>query len=145
MLLGLLGRSPRDGYVRLYLTTELRDYLEVREEDTLFAKSLETPENPIGGTALWVRGQANVEVTRRAAEDSDIQFLTGEITARYFSLSAASGTSTGGSGGGGIKSVPPVESCVPALCMPPIPPPDPPGHTAVCTLSTTCGGKVVLT
>jgi hypothetical protein len=145
MLLGMLGRSSREGFLRLYLTTELKDYVEIDDSEVLLTRSLMTPENPLGGTAVWVRADANIEVTRRASEDSEEAFLTGEITARFFSLAAASGTTgTGGGGGGGIKSVPPVESCVPSLCMPPPPPPDPPGTTAVCTLSTKCGGKVVV-
>jgi hypothetical protein len=138
MLMGLIGRSSKDGYVRLYLTTELKDYVEVRDSDVLLTKSLQTPENPLGGSAIWVDANANVEVTRRARKVSEEDFLTGEITARYFSLSAASGPRLGGGGGGGgIKSIPPVESCVPSLCQPP-PVPDPPGTTAVCTLSTGC-------
>ena len=141
MFVGLVGASPNENFVRLYLSTELKDFLEFRQSDVLFSKSLETPENPLGGTAVWIRGDASVEVTRRAPEDTENEFLTGQITARYLRVSAASvgsGTGAGGGGGaGGLKSVPPVESCVPALCLPP-PTPDPPGTTAVCTLSTRC-------
>lgn len=145
MLVGLVGASPKDDFVRLYFSTELKDFLEIRKSDVLLSRSLVTPENPLGGTALWVLGEASVEVTRRAPEGAEEEFLTGQITARYLRASAASGPSSAskGAGGGGLKSVPPVESCIPALCMPPIPPADPPGNTAVCTLSTRCSGEFV--
>jgi hypothetical protein len=155
MLIGLVGASSQEGFSRLYLSTNLSDYVEISEEDVLWSKSLQTPENPLGGTAIWVRADANLTVIRRvAAERGQVsaesppaaeaaeRFLTGSITARFFTGASASvsssgrfSTGTGGGGGGGLKSVPPVESCVPSLCLPP---PDPPGRTAVCTLATNC-------
>jgi hypothetical protein len=158
MFVGLLGPGGRDGYSRLYFSTELKDYFDVRTEDVLLTKSLKTPENPLGGTAIWIRANAELEITRRASEDAEQtreaqpakaakkgketseRFLTGQITARFLQGATASGIQIGGVnvGGGGLKSVPPVESCVPALCSPPPPPPNPPGHTAVCTLATRC-------
>jgi hypothetical protein len=140
MFVGLLGAGGQQGYWRLYFTTELKDFLEIREEDILLSKSLRTQENPLGGTALWVRADAEIQVTRRSSREREAEFLTGRITAAFLQGAAASGFSLGGLqvGGAGIKSIPPVESCVPALCLPPPPPPDPPGTTAVCTLSTKC-------
>ncbi len=154
MFVGLLGAGARDGYSRLYFSTELKDYFDVRTEDVLLTKSLKTPENPLGGTAIWIRADADVEITRRASSEANQtnevdeanepvareRFLTGRITAQFLQGATASGIQIGGVnvGGGGLKSVPPVESCVPALCSPPPPPPNPPGHTAVCTLATRC-------
>jgi hypothetical protein len=146
MFIGLLGSGARDGYARLYFSTELKDYLDVRDDDVLLTRSLKSPENPLGGTAIWVRAAADLEVTRRASEEAEQGFLTGEITARFLQGATASGVAIGGVrvGGGGLKSVPPVESCVPALCLPPPPPPPPPGNTAVCTLATNCGVPLVV-
>lgn len=141
MFVGLLGPSARDGYWRLYFSTELKDFVDVAEGDVLYAKSLRTPENPLGGTALWVRAEADLDITRRTYEDADQKFLTGSISARFLQSASAGGVYLGRlriDGGGGIKSIPPVESCVPSLCMPDPPPPDPPGTTAVCTLATNC-------
>lgn len=159
MLVGLLGASSRKGYSRLYLSLNLSDYIEIPEGDVLWAKSLQTPENPLGGSAVWVHADSELVVIRRAAAPppptevvatagATERFLTGSITARFFTGASASSAAPGifaaggggGGGGGGLKSVPPVESCVPSLCLPPPPPPDPPGHTAVCTLSTRCSG-----
>ena len=138
MFVGLLGASAQEGCWRLYFSTELKDFLEFREEDILLSKSLKTEENPLGGTALWVRAEADVQVTRRPSRETEAEFLTGRIAANFLQGAAASGFSLAGSqvGGAGIKSIPPVESCVPALCLPPPPPPDP--VTFVCTLATNC-------
>jgi hypothetical protein len=140
MFVGLLGPANQEGYWRLYFSTELKDYLEVRDDDILLSKSLKTPENPLGGTAVWIKADADIQVTRRASEEAAAEFLTGRISANFLQSAAVSGISIGNQqiGPGGIKSIPPVESCVPALCLPPPPPPDPPGTTAVCTLSTKC-------
>lgn len=140
MFVGLLGASAKQGYWRLYFSTELKDFLEVRRDDILLSRSLKSGENPLGGTAIWVRAEADLQINRRASQDKEAEFLTGDITARFLQGASASGFSMGGLqiGGGGIKSIPPVESCVPALCLPPPPPPDPPGTTAVCTLATSC-------
>jgi hypothetical protein len=139
MFVGLLGASAQDGHWRLYLSTGLKAYLEVPEEDVLLTRSLKSPENPLGGTAVWIRADAQLHVTRRASDKADREFLTGEITARFLQGATASGLSVGGMqvGAGGLKSVPPVESCVPSLCLPTPVPPEP-GDTAVCTLSTNC-------
>lgn len=140
MLVGVLGASTRDGYYRLYFSIELRDYLEVRADDVLLTRSLKTPENPLGGTAVWVRADADLDITRRAAQEAEQELLTGRITARFLQGATPSGLSASGRRVpiDGLKSVPPVQSCIPALCLPPPPPPDPPGDTAVCTLSTRC-------
>lgn len=141
MFVGLLGASAQEGYWRLYFSTDVKDYIEIRDEDILLSKSLKTEENPLGGTAVWIRSGADLEVNRLStSETGDADFLTGRITARFLQGAGPSGFAVGGVfvGGGGIKSVPPVESCVPSLCYPPPPPPDPPGTTPVCTLATNC-------
>lgn len=136
MLVGLLGPGAQDDYCRLYYSTELRDFLDIRKEDVLLSRSLRTPENPLGGTAIWVRAEAEISISRRNHDGAEERFLTGQITAQFLQGATASGLAMGGRVfGGGLKSVPPVESCVPALCMPA---PDPPGTSAVCTLSTSC-------
>ncbi|HEV2897404.1 MAG TPA: hypothetical protein VGX71_06090 [Pseudaminobacter sp.] len=140
MFVGLLGMGARDGLWRIYASTDVKDYIEVRDEDVLMVRSLKTGENPLGGSAVWLRADADVKVTRQAPAGSGEEFLTGGITARFLKGAAPGGIGVG-SGTvviGGIKSIPPVESCVPALCLPPPPPPDPPGTTAVCTLATNC-------
>jgi hypothetical protein len=139
MLVGVLGVSDRDGYCRLYFSIEMRDYLEIRADDVLLTRSLKTPENPIGGTAVWIRADADLEVARRTADDAEQEFLNGRITARFLAGATPSGVSAGRRIAiGGLKSVPPVQSCIPALCLPGPPPPPQPGDTAVCTLSARC-------
>jgi hypothetical protein len=134
-----LGASLQKGYWRLYFSAELKDFIEIREQDILLSKSLKTEQNPLGGTALWVRAAADVQVTRRPLRTTETEFLTGHITARFLHGASPGGFAIGGQiAVGGIKSIPPVESCVPALCLPDPPPPDPPGTTAVCTLATNC-------
>lgn len=139
MFVGLLGTGAEEGYWRLYFSTDLKDYVEIRDEDILLTKSLKTVENPLGGTAVWIRSEADLQVKRRStAETGGADFLTGRITARFLQGAAPGGFTSGGVFVGGVRSIPPVESCVPSLCQPPVPPPDPPGTTAVCTLATNC-------
>ena len=141
MFVGLFGAGAQEGYWRLYYSTELKDFLEVREEDILLTRSLKTEENPLGGTALWVQAEADIQVTRRSSRETEAEFLTGHITANFLQGATASGFSLAGLqvGVAGIKSIPPVESCVPALCLP-SPPPAPDGGPVsfVCTLATNC-------
>src|ERR1700736_1812143 len=60
LLAGLLGRSDRTGYVRLYLTPLLNEYVEISEKDVLHHQKIPPALNPLGGTLVWIRREANL-------------------------------------------------------------------------------------
>ncbi len=54
ILTGFLGRSVRDGYWRVYLSSRLDDYVEVAADDILESAPAAADE-PMAGTIVWVR------------------------------------------------------------------------------------------
>jgi hypothetical protein len=53
---GLLGNSPKDGYWRLYLTSELDDYVEFAEEDVLHSEPMPKEQPPVVPTrSSWAK------------------------------------------------------------------------------------------
>jgi hypothetical protein len=94
--LGFLGRSDQQGYWRLYLGPELRDFIEVREADIKHSQSLESDSNPLGGTILWLsRGATVKRVTMdRAASQSD--FLQGALMRTFLPGTGLGGVAPGG-------------------------------------------------
>jgi len=83
LLAGFLGKSNRAGYVRLYLTLLLNEYLEISEKDVLHHQPFAPALNPLGGTLVWIRREANLLHTRTATQQVQAQFLQGSITARF--------------------------------------------------------------
>ncbi|MEM9023764.1 MAG: hypothetical protein AAGB22_08475 [Bacteroidota bacterium] len=80
LLYGWLGKSTRKGYVRLYDDIDLRVYVEFSEAEVHLTKSLQTTENPLGGTLVWLSADAKVITTGQ--EKTDIQersFLQGDF------------------------------------------------------------------
>jgi|SRR5215216_1556876 len=59
---GLLGKSPRRGYWRLYLDSELTRSLEFKEEDILAAITIPKEQSQLGleGTKLWLKRDATI-------------------------------------------------------------------------------------
>ena len=79
---GLLGKSPKDGYRRLYFTTEFNEYAEFREADVLHREPMGKELPPFVGlesTRLWVK--PNAQVTHTLIESRQVQasFLRGDI------------------------------------------------------------------
>ena len=142
MLFGFLGKSSREGYWRLYLTPELNEYVEFQEEDVLHTQSFATPENPLGGKAVWVKRETNLLRTSTKSREAQAEFLQGDIAA-----SLLAGTTRGRlSGVGGIPRFTPniflrdptlfhADTCVLSPCI---------SKYAVCTNpgQTTCDPAV---
>ena len=86
---GYLKRSPdhqTSRIWRLYLTLDFDDYIEINETtDLLGSVSLETPQNPVGGTIVWVKRSAILR--RVGAESRQVQadFLRGELATEFLS------------------------------------------------------------
>jgi hypothetical protein len=79
VLAGFLGKSTRRGYWRLYLTPTLNEYVEFAEDDVVHSHSLETDENRLGGTVVWVRREANLVQTCSVSREAQADFLQGNI------------------------------------------------------------------
>jgi len=99
MLVGLIGKSGRTGFGRLYLTPELNSYVEFREEDVVHSQSLAPAENPLGGTAVWVKRDATLTHTSTVSRSAETEFLTGEITAALMAGRGAAGPFAWGAAG----------------------------------------------
>lgn len=113
VLTGLLGRSARDGYWRLYFTAELSEYTEVREEDVLHHESMGKEHPPFVGlesTKLWIKRDAEVMNTRLGSP-SQVQasFLASDIGP---DLTVEAGTAAGplGAVAAGVPLIVPTES-----------------------------------
>jgi hypothetical protein len=76
---GFLGKSSRSDSVRLYLTPRLNDYFDIREVDVVHTQSLETELNPLGGTMIWVKREAELLHTRTETLDIQTEFISGDI------------------------------------------------------------------
>jgi hypothetical protein len=79
VLAGFLGESSREGHWRLYLTPQLDHYVEIPRDAILHTISLESKDNPIGGTVVWVRREANLVYTKTASREAQADFFQGSI------------------------------------------------------------------
>jgi hypothetical protein len=88
-LVGYVGKSPDPKSLRLYMSLDLHDYLEIRESDILDQKIL-GGEKDAPRTTIWVKGTAQVkEVQILTLLEAQARFLSGSITDQY--LHAARG------------------------------------------------------
>jgi hypothetical protein len=83
--LGIIGKSHREGHVRLYTTPQLDQFLDVREEDIVHSEQLASQSNVFQGTALWIKPEAVVTTTRTSLQRSAGDFLSGDIVQGYLS------------------------------------------------------------
>jgi hypothetical protein len=84
-LLGLLGRSAKEGYWRLYFSTKLNRYAEFKEEDVLHSVKVPRALPPFLGmeaTRVWIRADAEIEYTRTESRKVRASGLQGSLAAR---------------------------------------------------------------
>jgi hypothetical protein len=93
MYVGLLGKSSKKGYWRLYTSPQLTDFIEVREEDILHAEQMEGDGALLRGTAAWINADARLTRTRVGADQAQTDFLSGDIARGHLA-----GTQGGGLG-----------------------------------------------
>jgi hypothetical protein len=82
-LLGYFGGAAGERTVKIYASLEdLSVHYEVGEADILHVEAADASELPHGGSAIWLKGDAQVQrcVTRR--ESTQARFLAGRIAAR---------------------------------------------------------------
>jgi hypothetical protein len=81
---GLLGRSIREGYWRLYFSSGLERYAEFKEEDVLHSEKIPQEQLPFAGlqaTKVWLRHDAEVEYARTESRRMQAEFLQGGLAA----------------------------------------------------------------
>src|SRR3712207_227781 len=84
-LAGLLGRSAKEGYWRLYFSSALEHYAEFKGEDVLGSVKIPKEQSPFAGleaTRVWLKREAEVEYTRTESWRVRAEVLEGGITMR---------------------------------------------------------------
>jgi hypothetical protein len=81
LLKGFIGASSEKGYVRLYLDTELSDYVEIPEQAILHSQEIPKEKSPIGGSYIWIQRDASVIHGPVVADRTKASFLEGRIMA----------------------------------------------------------------
>ena len=79
LLKGYIGASSEEGHVRLYLDSELSDYVEVPEAAILHSQDIPKDKSPIGGSYVWIQRDATVIHGAAVSERPKASFLQGRI------------------------------------------------------------------
>lgn len=79
-LSGYVGRSDRPGYWRLYLSAELDEFVECREDDVLHTEKSSADQGPLGNTMVWIKRDARLLHSQPTSRPAQGDFLVGDIT-----------------------------------------------------------------
>ena len=60
--------------------------MEVSESDIIYSYSLESPSNPLGGTVVWVKADAEIQKVKNVSKN-DNEFMRGDITSKFLTRS----------------------------------------------------------
>lgn len=90
-LVGFLGKSARSGYWRLYVTARLDDYLEIPDDAIVHCDSLATPQNPLGGSRIWVPRSATFDRVQTVSRQTHAEFLQGDFVSNFLSRAGRMG------------------------------------------------------
>jgi len=62
VLQGILGRSDKEGYWRVYFSSSLKEYVEFKAEDALYSDPISKEESPLGveATRVWLKQDARM-------------------------------------------------------------------------------------
>jgi hypothetical protein len=84
VLEGLMGKSDREEYWRLYFTRELNSYVEFRAEDVVYSEPIPSDQPPFVGldaTRVGIQRDATIEFTRtrmpRPVDEFDLDIRLG--------------------------------------------------------------------
>ena len=97
---GFLGRSARPASWRLYQTLDLKDYVEIAEDDIVQSQSLKSDLQPLGGTVVWIKSGARLRYTQSESRLAETEFMQGDITRQFLAGTGPEGLS--GWGGGAV-------------------------------------------
>jgi hypothetical protein len=79
---GLLGRSPKQGYWLLYLTLDMTKSVEIQETDIIHSEQLPPDKSPfgsLGGTRVFVKQDASVTTTQSVSRKHDASAAADEF------------------------------------------------------------------
>jgi hypothetical protein len=96
VLHGYIGESTTEDRIRLYSDASLSSYVEIAIADILF--SLPNEDDPLGGSRIWVRQNANVqynEASAYAQGDMYNDYMTNAYTPGSYSAESAAAVSVG--------------------------------------------------
>lgn len=145
-LVGFVGISPgAANRFRIYPTLQFDQFIEFDESSVAHSEKLTGPDYPLGGTIVWLHGDARVQITRLtnaqatgfASVGQQSQFLQGPIMSGFGSMGlpvwpgwlGAGGPAQPGSGGG----------CSGLVQVCGMPPPGPGSGGGCSGLVQTCG------
>jgi hypothetical protein len=87
VFVGLVGDSHTDGFLRLYLDEELREWFDVAESDVVRVERRDVSVGP--RTILWVDERTTLQVRQAQAQDIHGEYLNGNVAAVTVPQSAA--------------------------------------------------------
>lgn len=79
VLSGFLGRSPREGFQRLYTSPQLDAFVEIPADAIVHRLTLTPDQSAYGGTTVWLRAGTQVTYTRTTSTQLQAEFLQGPI------------------------------------------------------------------
>jgi hypothetical protein len=84
VLVGFLGRSSQNGHWRLYLKPSMALYVEFDVRDVVHHQRipLEQSYMGMGGTQIWLKGEAQLRLTDLDAEREEAAWLRGSLIDR---------------------------------------------------------------
>ena len=81
LLKGYVGASSEEGHIRLYLDSELSDYVEIPEAAILHSQEMPKDKSSIGGSYVWIQRNAKVIHGPVVNDRPKASFLEGRIMA----------------------------------------------------------------
>jgi hypothetical protein len=88
LVYGYLGASSEADHERLYLSTDLANYVEIPSSAILHRLAAPQEQDPHGGVTLWVRKDAKLIYKMALAVQALAHYFTGQIQARAALASA---------------------------------------------------------
>jgi hypothetical protein len=126
LLTGYLGASSEEAHERLYLSSDLSNYVEIPKDAILHQAPLPKEQDAHGGVTLWVRKDAALQYKMAPAAQALANYFAGAIQAGAQGVAPAAQPMPATLGG-------PV--CGTIVCPPPGPPP---AQTAFCFTRVAC-------
>lgn len=80
---GYLAKHSQQGQWRLFLTPDFNQFLTISEEDIVGSELLATEANPMGPNIVWIKAEANLQLTKTESRQVQAQFLNGSLFSEF--------------------------------------------------------------